>query len=484
MAASYESLRHDRRYEVDARGIAEFGSDRVLRRFIPWYAVVRIDFTHAPQHQQVSWSVREADGSRITPKLGYASSLECYNVALRTWREFLPHKCRMHYVRAYRKFRRAHALIHLFWVIPALLNYTVLGLSYALREEVPWEAFGGLSSGIALGYVACVLQNVLFLKELRLGFDRWYALVEASLTLTEPKLRSAGIFIRDPPLDLPRADRGGAHHRRRASVYRRWEVWSILPFFLLAALLGSAWYLGLRWAASLFNHEAPGTRFLVQASPLYRCIPAIFLGMITSMITLDWLYRTLLRDRYHRYERYCLERVGFDPRRLFVCVVVIFFAGAAVFFLAGVTSYTRFTDAGIEIQRPFSLRSRFYEYARVRAIEYRGTFGRRRGTQSRPLIMSFSSTTENRGAAARGFAIRWQTWMARSRNWSLDGASGRLSSNHELRGKLEPGLRMGRKRSALKTREMRVISSHVGSLKTVARGLELADTWARDDAGK
>jgi hypothetical protein len=374
MAASYESLRHDRRYEVDARGIAEFGSDRVLRHFIPWYAVVRIDFTHAPQHQQVLWSVREADGSRIKPKLGYASSLECYNVAIRTWREFMPHKCRTHYVRAYRKFRRTHALIHLFWVIPALFTYTILGLSYVLREEIPWEEFGGLSACIALQYVACVLLNVLFLKELRLGFDRWYALVEARLTLTEPKsappVSSFSILRRIFPAltsEEPITD-------EERSVYRRWEAGAILPFFLLTALLGYAWYLGLTWAASLFNHEAHGTRFLLQALPPYWWIPAIFLGMITSMIPLDWLYRTLLRDRYRRYERYCMERVGFDPRRLYVCIVVIFFAGAAVFFLAGVTSYSRFTDAGIEIQRPFSLRSSFYEYARVRAIEYRATF--------------------------------------------------------------------------------------------------------------
>ena len=84
MAACYESVRHDRRYEVDARGVAEFGPDRVLRRFIPWCAVNRFEF--ARRHNQVRWSMRAADGSQIKPKLEYASSLECYNVALREWR--------------------------------------------------------------------------------------------------------------------------------------------------------------------------------------------------------------------------------------------------------------------------------------------------------------------------------------------------------------------------------------------------------------
>jgi hypothetical protein len=59
---------------------------------------------------------------------------------------------------------------------------------------------------------------------------------------------------------------------------------------------------------------------------------------------------------------------------LFVCLAVIVFAGSAVLFLAGVTSFSRFTDAGIEIQRPLSFRSAFYEYARVKAIEHAATF--------------------------------------------------------------------------------------------------------------
>ena len=158
------------------------------------------------------------------------------------------------------------------------------------------------------------------------------------------------------------------------SVFRRWEVGSLVPILLLIPLLGYAWYLGLTRAASLFHHEAQGTRFLLQPSPVYWAIPSLFLGIISSPIPLDGLYRTLLRDRHRRYERYCMECIGFDSRRLFVCLAVIFVGALAVFFLAGVTSFSRFTDSGIEIQRPLSFRSGFYVYARVRAIEHRATF--------------------------------------------------------------------------------------------------------------
>ncbi len=144
--------------------------------------------------------------------------------------------------------------------------------------------------------------------------------------------------------------------------------------FVLIPLLGCVSYFGMTGAAGLFHRETHSTtRFLVQTSWVSWCLPALFLGMGTCWIPLDGLYRVLLRDRYRRYERYCIERYGFDGRRLLVCLAVIAIAGSAVFFLAGATSCTRFSDAGIEIQRPFSFRSVFYVYAQVRSIEHRAT---------------------------------------------------------------------------------------------------------------
>ena len=70
--------------------------------------------------------------------------------------------------------------------------------------------------------------------------------------------------------------------------------------FLFAPILGGAWYLGLAWAASLFHHEAEGTRFLIRPSLLYWAIPAILLGLISSVIPLDLFYRAFLRERYCR----------------------------------------------------------------------------------------------------------------------------------------------------------------------------------------
>jgi hypothetical protein len=66
--------------------------------------------------------------------------------------------------------------------------------------------------------------------------------------------------------------------------------------------------------------------------------------------------------------------VGFDGRRVFVWLAALVTAGSSFCFLAGVTSFARFDEAGVEIGRPLGFRSTFYRYARVKAIEHRATF--------------------------------------------------------------------------------------------------------------
>jgi hypothetical protein len=372
MAASYESFRRDRLYEIDSLGITEFGPDGAPRQFIPWENVKRIDFTHDPPRQLVHWSVRAADGRRITPELGYTSSLECYTAAVRAWRELMPEAVRAQFARRYRQFQWALALTHLLWIIPALFLGAAMGFFYWGGAPIPWDEINNISRCTALLYVLCVLWTLLYRKELRLGFDGWYALMESRLT--EPPSASAPAtsfsilrwlfpalpaFAEEPITDLER------------HIYKRWSNGSLLATLLLVALLTYEWYLALTWAASLFHHEVRGTRFSVQPPATYWLVPASLFALFTSAMLLDGVYRVLLRDRYRRYQRYELERIGFDPRRLLACYAVISVAGSAVLFVAGVTSFTRFTDDGIEIQRPLSFRSDFYSYARVRAIEHR-----------------------------------------------------------------------------------------------------------------
>ena len=69
-------------------------------------------------------------------------------------------------------------------------------------------------------FAICVLHNLIWLKFLRLGFDRWYALVEASFTAPtrpSPDSRSAVMRWLFP---APAAEfAGGGDHRCRGRVF-------------------------------------------------------------------------------------------------------------------------------------------------------------------------------------------------------------------------------------------------------------------------
>jgi hypothetical protein len=168
------------------------------------------------------------------------------------------------------------------------------------------------------------------------------------------------------PSELPLSD-----EERR--VYNRWEVWSVLPFFLFTAALGFAWYVALKGAAGFWHQATPETRFLIRPIPIAWGLPAFFLGIISSAIPLDWLYRLLLRDRYRRFERACHERMGFDDRPVLLLMTAIIVCGALLYFAFMVGSFARFTDSAVEIGRPQSFGSVSYQYTRVRAIEHRAT---------------------------------------------------------------------------------------------------------------
>ncbi len=212
----------------------------------------------------------------------------------------------------------------------------------------------------------------------------------------------AALFRRLFPV---RRDRDAEHpftdEERR--VYARWLAWSPLPIFTFIVLFGYAWYLAFKWAADMLYHPVPATRYLIRPSGLYWALPALFLGVISSAIPTDRLYRCLLGDRYRRFDRFCNERAGYDGNRALAWLSAFIVAGSAVFFLAGVTCFARFDEAGVEIARPFASRSVFYGYARVTSIEHWATFRAPNGTPIPHYIITFDdgSTWSTRIPALR-----------------------------------------------------------------------------------
>jgi hypothetical protein len=156
--------------------------------------------------------------------------------------------------------------------------------------------------------------------------------------------------------------------------FARWGAAALCPFLVFAPLLGLGWYLLLTWCSGGAHRETPETLILLRPICYFWMVPSLFLGILTAPIPVEALYRALLGERYRRFERYCEEKNGFDARKTYALLAALAAPAALAFYLAGVTSFTRFTKDGIEIGRPLSFRSEFRGYSHVLAIERRATF--------------------------------------------------------------------------------------------------------------
>lgn len=162
-------------------------------------------------------------------------------------------------------------------------------------------------------------------------------------------------------------------------IYRRLEAWSLLPLYLMVAALTYPWFLALKWGAGSFPQDTPDDLILLRPPPQTWLIPAMLLGMISSVILTSALYVALLGSRYRRFERSCNERVGFTRSRG-IALLSVLALGSVAFFAVVVMNFARFTESGVEIGRAIPPGRTFYGYARVRSVEDRLSFRAPLGT--------------------------------------------------------------------------------------------------------
>jgi hypothetical protein len=156
--------------------------------------------------------------------------------------------------------------------------------------------------------------------------------------------------------------------------FSRWEAAALRPLLIFIPLLGLGRYLLLTWGSGGAHRETPETLILLRPIRYFWMVPSLFLGILTAPSPLDARNRALLGERYRRFERYCEEKQGYDARKAYALLAALAVPAALAFYLAGPTSFTRFTKDGIEIGRPLSFRSEFRKYSNVRTIEHRATF--------------------------------------------------------------------------------------------------------------
>jgi hypothetical protein len=81
-----------------------------------------------------------------------------------------------------------------------------------------------------------------------------------------------------------------------------------------------------------------------------------------------------IRGRHARFERFYMNIAWFDERTLLPWMAALICGGSAVFFVAGVRSFARFDEGGVEIGRPLAFRSTYYGHDRIKAIEHWARF--------------------------------------------------------------------------------------------------------------
>jgi hypothetical protein len=150
--------------------------------------------------------------------------------------------------------------------------------------------------------------------------------------------------------------------------YRKWEVFSIVPLFGFTAALATVWYTIIRFFVEMSITDTGKYHHLLLPDGAFWALPALFLGMVSSVLPTTLLYKLLLRDRYEEYILCGNLRVGFDAWRVFRGLALVISLGCAALIVLGLDWYVRFTEEEIVINRLLRFDELRYPYSRVQRI--------------------------------------------------------------------------------------------------------------------
>jgi len=120
---------------------------------------------------------------------------------------------------------------------------------------------------------------------------------------------------------------------------------------------------------------APGTRHFVPSAAIIVGVPIMFGAMCIVAICAEKLTLKLAGEHVERWRELCrvgtsekMERAGKAIVYVFACLGLLGFLSVPLF----VCSYTRVTDSGIAMNRPFAFKERLYRWVEIReVVDYR-----------------------------------------------------------------------------------------------------------------
>jgi len=158
------------------------------------------------------------------------------------------------------------------------------------------------------------------------------------------------------------------------AVFRRWELAAVGLFVLFAVALGFLWFGAFEILAALLLSQGPGAAFLFAPDTESLGIPAVFLGVVTSLLATELFLRAALRERHARFERYSREKATFDAGKVAVGLGWGVAVAVLVFLGYWASSVTRIGSGGIELGSGWPLGRERIPYERVRAVQLRASF--------------------------------------------------------------------------------------------------------------
>lgn len=166
-----------------------------------------------------------------------------------------------------------------------------------------------------------------------------------------------------------------------SAEYGRWEVFSLVLIFFWTGALSYAWYRGIFFLVESIGPRPAGEAYLILPDAAFWVLPAFFLGILSSAIPLDLIYRALLKDRYAEFYAWQHLKHGFDSWRVGKYLAILVILGATVGTALGSDTYVRITESEI-IVNPFSTwgKEHRYPYHMVVGVEERSHFRAPNGT--------------------------------------------------------------------------------------------------------
>src|SRR5262249_22487454 len=132
------------------------------------------------------------------------------------------------------------------------------------------------------------------------------------------------------------------------------------------------WFVFFRAMQGIASAQIPASRYYILPSNVFWLLPAMFLGLPSSIVPVPICMGALLGKRYDEYIHHSDLKFGMDGWKVLCWLVGPVLAACLGVVPLALDSYTRFTDESMFVNPFWSFGEREYPYsevAEVRAVD-------------------------------------------------------------------------------------------------------------------